>query len=231
MKTRAIIQARMGSSRLRGKSLIKLSGKTLLERVITNVNGLDFVDEIVVATTILPEDDVIEDLLVDLDVDCFRGHEKNLLNRFYNASSNLNALDTIVRITADNPFLVSSVASSIYHIHKKNSYDYTCVNNLSHVAPEFIKVKALRSLNNKKYLSRHEKEHVTPYFRKHIKEFDVRILSDNFGSLLSKYDKYLTIDTSDDLLRIKNIIVELDIDKNFDIMEIYKYLENTYEKK
>lgn len=230
MKTRAIIQARMGSTRLKGKSLMKISGITLLERVVNNIKNIKFIDEVLVATTTLSEDDEIESSMTNLGISSFRGDQKNLLKRYNDASFDLAETDTVVRVTADNPFIVNSVAFLMYKIHIRNSLDYTCVENLSHITPEFIKVKALRLLNAKKNLSEYEKEHVTPFFRGKTNEFDVKILDSNFNILLSKYDKYLTLDSSKDLKRIKLIISELSTDQNFNIIKVYNWLEIKYGK-
>ncbi len=92
---RAIIQARMGSSRLRGKSLLPILGVPLLTRVINTVKGLKGIDEIYVATTGLSEDDVIVQLAQTQEVKVFRGSALDLLERFYFACADLKESDTM----------------------------------------------------------------------------------------------------------------------------------------
>ena len=98
---RAIIQARMLSTRLPGKSLMYIDDYTLLDHVINSTKKLSFVDEVLVATTTNKEADKIEKVLGKKDV--MRGHPVNVLDRFIEASMDMDDGDIIIRITADNP--------------------------------------------------------------------------------------------------------------------------------
>jgi spore coat polysaccharide biosynthesis protein SpsF len=104
MRRVAIVQARMTSSRLPGKVLADLAGRPLLEQLLRRVAAMHEVDEIVVATTVLPTDDPVAELVGRLGFGVFRGDEQDVLSRFLGAASQARA-DLIVRLTADCPLL------------------------------------------------------------------------------------------------------------------------------
>ena len=102
MRIVAIIQARMGSTRLPGKALADIGGRTTLARVVGRVRGAGLVDHVVVATSQKPADDPIQEECRRLAVDAFRGEESDVLDRFHRAAEAYQA-EGIVRITADCP--------------------------------------------------------------------------------------------------------------------------------
>ena len=106
MKIRVVIQARMGSSRLRGKTLSAVNGVPLLKRVIETALQLDLTKDVVVVTSDREEDNPIEAYCKEyLDCSCIRGDLNNVLSRFILAALDLNDEDVLVRLTADNLFL------------------------------------------------------------------------------------------------------------------------------
>ena len=163
MKVRAIIQARMLSKRLRGKSLMAVNEVPLLFRVIQVVKQNDFIDEITVATTDMIADDPIESAVKDLNVNIFRGDALNVLNRFVEASNDMDEHDVIIGFTADNPLNYSAISKKAFDAHIKNKSDYTYIDGLSHIVPEFISVGALREIHDLA-TENFDKEHVTPFF-------------------------------------------------------------------
>lgn len=229
---RAIIQARMGSSRLRGKSLMPIAGLPLLQRVIATVKGLSFIEEIMIATTDLSEDDPIVAVAKASGVKVFRGSALNVLERFYEASIDLKENDTIVRFTADNPLNFYKATEKAYQLHKAGDFDYTHVDGLSHIVAEFIKARAIRDSFKSERIDLFDQEHVTPFFRKHRDIFKVNTLHADFEGLRHDLDKYLTIDNSEDMYRIENMIRELNIEQGQDInlTAIYNWLEAAYLK-
>lgn len=100
--TVAIIQARMGSTRLPGKVLKEVDNKPLLAYQIERVSKSKLIDKIVIATSILEKDDVIEKFCKTNRIECFRGSENDVLSRYYECAKIYNA-DTIVRLTGDCP--------------------------------------------------------------------------------------------------------------------------------
>lgn len=103
-KVVAIIQARMSSSRLPGKVLMEIAGRPMLARVVQRVKRARTLNEVLVATTTEATDDVIEQYCIAHRVECSRGSQFDVLDRYYRAAKTVNA-DTIVRITSDCPVI------------------------------------------------------------------------------------------------------------------------------
>lgn len=104
MKIVAIIQARMGSTRLPGKVLKDLAGDTVLARVVNRTQRARELHQVVVATSVLPADDAIVSECERLGVAFFRGDEADVLDRYYRAAQQF-AADVVVRITSDCPLI------------------------------------------------------------------------------------------------------------------------------
>ena len=223
MKNIIIIQSRMGSIRLPGKTFMQLNGEFLLERVIKNAKKIDYADRIIVATTNLPEDDLIEQYCKNLNINVFRGNKDNVLMRFVDATNNFDENDNIIRLTADNPFLDIDISKSLLQLHINNNNDYTCIDGLSHVVFEVIKLSALRKCLSISELTIIDKEHVTPFFRNGNNLFKSEILNSNFCNLEPNFDKYLTIDTFEDFLRIRQLLTDL-CDKT-ELNNLYNWLK------
>jgi spore coat polysaccharide biosynthesis protein SpsF len=226
MKVRALIQARMGSTRLKGKVLMPVAGIGLLRRVIAGARRLKFVNEIMVATTDLPEDDPIVEFAANNQIMFFRGSASDVLSRFVQASQDLEDEDCIVRVTADNPFNNAMITNKVFELHKDNGNDYTCITGLSHVVNEFVKVRCLRSIASDDRRDNFDREHVTAFFRRSITLFKVQQLPVDFLGLNAKLDKLLTIDTPEDLARIERLAKDVDISNAVDFKKVYKWLKN-----
>lgn len=220
----AIIQARMSSSRLRGKTLMPINGKPILSHVIDSVKNLSFIKEIIVATSNNSSDDPIAAYANYLNVNVYRGDSDNVLSRFINSVEHLDDNDTIVRFTADNPINIDSISQSMYASFIDNDYDYASIKNLSHIVPEFIKVKCLRSLKNQK-LSKYDKEHVTSFIRSSNDKYKLLILNDDYMDLNSDFDYFLTIDTWAEAKMIESLLKDLN-EKEVSTKNIYSFLEN-----
>lgn len=164
----AIIQARMGSTRLPGKILKELVGKPMLWHVVNRVKHAKKVDQVIIATTILPEDDVVEELAKKEGWDYFRGSAENVLERYYNAAKKFGT-DTVVRITSDCPLIDPEIIDGCIEAFQKQKYDYvrnapnqerifpTGIDDIE-VFPIHVLEKAYREAEEF-----YEKEHVTPY--------------------------------------------------------------------
>ena len=104
----AIIEARMTSSRLPGKVLLPVCGKPILSYLIERLKLVKSINEIVLATTINPTDDILVEFAQNLGIACFRGSENDVMQRVLDASKNSNA-DVIVEITGDCPIMDTQV--------------------------------------------------------------------------------------------------------------------------
>ena len=116
----AIIQARMGSSRLPGKVLMELDGKPLLEFMYNRVIKSKLIDKIVVATTTKKSDDPIIDLCRRNKISFYRGSESDVLDRYYKTAIKYNP-KTIIRLTSDCPLIDPNLIDrtiELFHIKK-----------------------------------------------------------------------------------------------------------------
>lgn len=117
-----IIQARQGSKRLPGKSMLPLAGKPLLYRFIERVKRSTMIEKVVLATTEKPEDDILVTVASQLGIETFRGAENDLVDRIYHAAKKYGA-DTIVRLSADNPLIESEEIDRIVAYHYLSTSD------------------------------------------------------------------------------------------------------------
>ncbi|MHC4266428.1 MAG: cytidylyltransferase domain-containing protein, partial [Planctomycetota bacterium] len=225
-KSVAIIQARMLSTRLRGKSLISVAGKPLMVRVIERIKAMSFIDEIRIATTPDVADDPIVAVAQNMNIKCVRGDRSDLLGRFIQASADVNNKSCIVRFTADNPLYDPSKSTQAYQEHIKEKADYTHIDGLSHMVPEFINVDALRRLGEL-VDDPFDREHVTPYLRKHPEEFQIHKLPADFAGLRPELDHHLTIDNQQDLEMFEHMLEDIEKPNQFVRLEdCYVWIDN-----
>ncbi len=169
----ALIQARTGSTRLPGKVLLDLAGKTALEHVIERIRHCKLVDDYIVATTINRQDLPIVNLCVSLGVRVYCGCEEDPLERYFQAAR-LYGGEHIIRIKADCPAIDPRIVDEAVALHIKTGADYT-TNTLQRTYPvgqdvEIVTRQTLQRLwQCAKLFS--EREHVTLYIHKHPDEF------------------------------------------------------------
>jgi spore coat polysaccharide biosynthesis protein SpsF (cytidylyltransferase family) len=221
-----VIQARMSSNRLRGKTLMPVAGVPLLRRVVENTRRHTFIDRIIVATSSLPADDPIEAYCHYLDIECMRGHPIRVYDRYSEIAQKMTKSDTIARITADNCFSRTEINECIYSDHIKYNLDYSFVKGLSHVVYEFVNAGVFsRVLENKVELNDYELEHVTPFFRKKELPFKIREYEPTDLGLENSLDSLLTLDTDMDLRRIESLLGTLK-SSSWSFNQIYSWLNN-----
>lgn len=201
MKVVAIIQARMGSTRLPGKVLRILGGATVLANVIDRVRAVPAIDEIVVATSTDQQDDQLEEEASRCGVAVFRGSEKDVLSRYYEAAREFHA-DVIVRITADcpllDPELVQQMVSNFHASRNGDArLDYLS-NALTRSYPrgldaEVFSFSALEKAH-RAATEQFEREHVTPYIYQHPACFSIKEYVGEVDLSLHRW----TLDTPED---------------------------------
>jgi spore coat polysaccharide biosynthesis protein SpsF len=134
----------MLSKRLRGKSLMAVSGQPLITRVINRIKAMSFITEIVVATTPDAADDPIVAVANSVNLRYIRGDRSDLLGRFIQASADLLDDDCVVRFTADNPLYDPLRSAQVYQAHISGKWDYTYIDGLSHMAHNLSATKKMK---------------------------------------------------------------------------------------
>src|SRR5437879_2068636 len=123
MKTVAIIQARMGSTRLPGKVLADIAGHPMLWHVVNRARKIHGIDELVVATSTSEADDLVLDFCSKSEVQCFRGDPVDVLDRYFKCAESFRA-DCVVRLTADCPLLDPEVVGEVLDAFSGGAFDY-----------------------------------------------------------------------------------------------------------
>lgn len=225
MKADAIIQARVNSTRLRGKVLIEIGGKTVLEHVIERVKKSRYIKNTILATTDRHEDSRIADLADKLGVDSYRGSENDVLDRYYQTAKLYNAKH-IVRITADCPLIDPDIIDDVISRYFESKSDY-CSNTLEVTFPDGqdVEVFSFETLSiaweNAKLLS--EREHVTPYIKNHPDRFKLA----GFRNKVDLSDKRWTLDREEDLMFIRAVIAGLyPQNPDFGMEDIMEFIKN-----
>ena len=167
MKVVAIIQARMGSTRLPGKIMKNILSKPVILWDLDRISPSKLIDEIVVAIPYGEENDVIVDTINEYNdkIITTRGSENDVLDRYYQAAVQTNA-DVVVRITSDCPLIDPVVIDNVIEQFLDNDCDY-CSNSLIRTYPrgldtEVFSFKVLEEAWNEATKD-YEREHVTPY--------------------------------------------------------------------
>jgi spore coat polysaccharide biosynthesis protein SpsF len=178
----ALIQARLGSSRLPGKSGLPLplaatgDARTVLGQVVRRARRAAAVSEVVVATTAQPLDDELAALATRLGAGVFRGSEADVLGRFAGALAAAGPAATVVRLTADNPAIDPALLEATVAHHLATGADYTHTTGLPLGTNfEVISAAALRRAHAEA-TQPDEREHVTPYLRRHPELFRLETL-------------------------------------------------------
>ena len=168
-----IVQARMGSTRLPGKVLIEIAGRPMLWHVVNRVGQAKMLNTVVVASSDDSSDDAVVAFCRQERIPCFRGNEDDVLDRYYQAAKWMNA-DVIVRITADCPLIDPDIVDEVVRVYMNGNNDYVSNANPptypDGLDTEVFSFQALElACREAKWLS--EREHVTPYIRKHPELF------------------------------------------------------------
>jgi spore coat polysaccharide biosynthesis protein SpsF len=202
--TVGILQARVGSNRLPGKVLLPVLGQPLLAVLLDRLHPTQEVQNWVVATTDLAQDEPIQNLASAMGFGCYRGHPEDCLDRYYHAAREHGA-DHIVRLTADNPLVEAGLVDWVVDQYQQSlpDCDYAST-GLSHTFPLGLSVEAFsfaalaaawredQSAN---------REHVTPFLYLHPERFKIKALrADHSWSQLR-----WTVDTPEDLEFIRSV--------------------------
>ncbi|AFY35685.1 cytidylyltransferase domain-containing protein [Calothrix sp. PCC 7507] len=212
MRIVAIIQARMGSTRLPGKVMKQLCGKTVLAHVICRIQACPLVDEIIVATTTCLADDVIVVEAEKCGAKWFRGSEEDVLERYYLAAKAHNTA-VVVRVTSDCPLFDPEVLSQMLEYFKTETVEGLQIDYLSNCLnrsyPRGLDAEIFTfEVLEKAFVEAqkpYEREHVTPYIYEHPEIFALHNQTNDDD--ISNYR--WTLDTADDWKLIEAVYAYL----------------------
>ena len=207
----AVIQARMGSSRLPGKVLAPVAGKPVLWHIVHRLGQCRTVDRVAVATSTDPQDDALAEFCVQQEVTCVRGPLQNVLERYRLAARETGAR-TLLRVTGDAPLIDPGLIDYLVYTMIKAGGDYVQFETGTLCAHEGVDVFSRHALD---WLTEHAaedeiaREHVTSYFKKHPGKVNTVYLP-AYGPLVHKAAR-LSVDTPEDLNVLQTIYQRLNV--------------------
>jgi len=200
-KTIAIVQARLGSTRLPFKMMLSLHGKPIIEWAIRRIQRSKLLNDIIVAIPETEDNDLLGKFIQELGVKVYRGSEGNVLERFYKSVENEGAIQ-IVRVRADNPLIDGNEIDSLITFFEKTACDYS-YNHIpkNNSYPDGLGAEII-SFNTLKHLykvveTQHHKEHCLPYFTENSNMFDIKTF-DPLDEKLHHPGMRFDVDTFDD---------------------------------
>jgi spore coat polysaccharide biosynthesis protein SpsF len=223
MRTVAIIQARMASSRLPGKILKTLGNMSVLSNVATRIGRSQLIDEVVVATTVDTSDDVVVQQCLADRLKVTRGSSADVLDRFYQTALQVRA-EAIVRITADCPMIDASVSDRTIRAFMDERPDYAS-NTLVRTYPRGLdtEVFPFQALERawREASEPYERTHVTPFFYQHPELFSLVSVT---GA--RDYSRYRwTLDTAEDFAFLQEVYLRFEDRNDFSWHEVIDLLE------
>ncbi len=232
-----IIQARMSSTRLPGKSMMPLADKPLVYRMVERLKNCKKIDEIVIATSDQPEDQVLVELSKELQVSYFQGNLLDVRDRYLKAAEKFQA-NFIIRIPADNPMPDSNEIDKLIEFHLEHnpegfSSNLAQVNNsgyLDGIGAEIFSTKLLQE-SLARSSSETVKEHVHRNFFDYSTQTPVDsswcpIASPKAPAELRRPDIILDVNTMDDYTKIKRIYDHLyPQNPNFSTVDVINFID------
>ncbi len=223
----AIIQARMGSSRLPGKVLKQIGGVPMLFREVLRVRRSQSLGQVVIATTTDEGDDAIVDFCTSKGFPCFRGDPYDVLDRYYQTARLFNA-QVVVRLTGDCPLIDPQEIDRTVHAFYKSGADFAA-NRLpppwERTTPigmdtEVVSFNALERAWQEAE-EPYAREHVMPYLYEEDGRFKVELVNHepDLGHLR------LTVDTAEDLALVRRIYNHFGNTDDFSLKDILSLLE------
>jgi spore coat polysaccharide biosynthesis protein SpsF len=223
MKVIAIVQARIGSTRLPGKVLMNIANKPMLWHVVDRLKRAKTLNMIVLATSIKEQDRILVEFAEKNGMKSFAGSEDDVLDRYLRVAEKIGA-DIVVRVTADNPLTDPYIIDRMVTKHIEMSADYTCVNDLPlGTSAEVISIDTLKRVHELG-TKPHYREHVTTFIKENPKLFDMYVM--DIENNLQRPELRLTVDTEEDLNLMRIIYARLyrpdriiSIDKVIDLLD------------
>ncbi|HUA50558.1 MAG TPA: aminotransferase class III-fold pyridoxal phosphate-dependent enzyme [Candidatus Sulfotelmatobacter sp.] len=220
----AVIQARLGSTRLPGKVLLDLGGRPALAWLVRAARAIPGIDRVLVATSDRPNDDRLAAWCDGANVECWRGPEADVLERFRQAAVRFDA-DLIMRLTADCPLLDPTVAGMLIALQRATGADY-----VSNVDPRSwpdgldceLVTRAALDIAAAEATTAYDREHVTPYIRANPRRFPAERLACPIPGLSQEH---WTLDRPEDFEFLQAVIGRLpNVDRPPALAEVLQVL-------
>lgn len=223
MKTTAIIQAHMGSTRLPGKVLLNIGDQSMLARVVRRAQRAKTLDSVVVACSTEHGDEAIVRECDRLGIKHHRGSDSDVLDRYYQTSQAFPS-DAYVRITSDCPLIDPEVIDKVVSHFGSGGFDYAS-NTVKRTYPRGLDIEAFtaqglaRSWREAK--EPYQRVHVTPYFYQNPDLFKLGYVQQE----LDQNEMRWTVDTPDDLRFVREVYERLKKSDGFSWRDVLKLLE------
>lgn len=231
LKVIACIQARMGSTRLKKKALQKILGKTLIEHMFRRLKAAQEIDEIVLATSITKENNILAKHAKKISLKYYRGSEKNLISRFYQATKKFKA-DVLILVTGDCPLVDPKLVDKMVKIYRKKHKKIDFVTNVfpptfpHGLDLEILSFSTLKRLYTEIKNPLHQEWFIS-YILENPKKFRIYNLKNPINLSLSMR---WTVDYPEDLVFVRKVFKALyRKDKIFTMIDILKFLKKNPE--
>jgi spore coat polysaccharide biosynthesis protein SpsF len=233
LRIAAIIQARMGSSRLPGKILMDIAGVPMLARVVERVKCSEIIQDVIVATTVDPEDDIVLQFCNKREYACIRGENHDVLSRYMKAAQTYNA-DIIVRITADCPLMdhhvIDKTLEAFLSAYPEAQFGTNRgLNQIERTYPIGMDVEVMTfevlKLAYHEAKKPYQREHVTPFLYETVGRFQ-KISIDSGGEY---GDQRWAVDTPEDLKFVREVFTHFAGREDFTFEDVISLLERETE--
>lgn len=223
----AVVQARMDSSRLPGKVLMRICDRPMLEWVVTRAKKAASISQLVIATTTNSSDDILEKYCAEKELPCYRGSPADVLDRFVQVGKTFHA-DVIIRLTADCPFIDAGLIDQTFAAFSSSHVDFAA----NRLPPPYkrtypigldVEIVAMPALEKawREATQLFEREHVMPYIYQHREVFKIHTIDYSVD-----YGTYRwTVDTSEDLAFIQAVANKFNCRMDFTWLEVIGMLE------
>ncbi|MFH1451235.1 MAG: glycosyltransferase family protein [bacterium] len=222
----AIVQARIGSTRLRGKVLMDISSRPMVWHVIDRLRTAKRITDVILAIPDTQENDVLADFAKNNQIKYFRGDENNVLSRYYAAAKEFN-VDIVVRVTSDCPMIDPQIVDQVVEACLLPGVDFSS-NFINRLFPRGADAEAFYFSALEKVWQEaretYQREHVTPYIYENPQLFKIQSVEPK--DELRNPDLRLTVDTQPDLDLAREIYKRLYIPGEiFSIEEVIALLD------
>ncbi len=167
-KTVAIVQARLGSTRLPGKVLKPLGNRRVIDHVVARCRAIPSIDEVIVATTVLAEDDAIVAAAAQAGAGVFRGDSSDVLQR-YAGAARMSSAEIVLRVTSDCPLIDPMICERVIRLRAEAQVDYAA-NNMPRLFPHGLDCEVFTrdtlEAADRTARDSYDREHVTPWMRR-----------------------------------------------------------------